>query len=274
MKQNVLKFAALLICMLIVAPSGFAKEKKEKKEKKEFEWTWDKTLSGNESMDGYLLAVDSIWYKMQDLKSMVETYTYKEDTICVDGKYYLAAHMEDTEGKYVTRGTVNWQFVNAIMLSTDIVLDATNVGLQTANATLALTSMGLKGLSYAKYLKAGPKVLGLATSGVKDVWKKTKAQSKRWSGMKKASVDADSLGWTPSDQQKDVINKCIYIIEIKDVDEEYTTIKEIFSNKTEDQIKEEQEKYLNDLASATVLPEDEKKSIDNIDESELDKYTL
>ncbi len=274
MKQNVLKFAALLICMLIVAPSGFAKEKKEKKEKKEFEWTWDKTLSGNESMDGYLLAVDSIWYKMQDLKSMVETYTYKEDTICVDGKYYLAAHMEDTEGKYVTRGTVNWQFVNSIMLSTDIVLDATNVGLQTANATLALTSMGLKGLSYAKYLKAGPKVLGLATSGVKDVWKKTKAQSKRWAGMKKASVDADSLGWTLSDQQKDVINKCIYIIEIKDVDEEYVTIKEIFSNKTEDQIKEEQEKYLNDLASATVLPEDEKKSIDNIDESELDKYTL
>ena len=274
MKQNVLKFAALLICMLIVAPSGFAKEKKEKKEKKEFEWTWDKTLSGNESMDGYLLAVDSIWYKMQDLKSMVETYTYKEDTICVDGKYYLAAHMEDTEGKYVTRGTVNWQFVNSIMLSTDIVLDATNVGLQTANATLALTSMGLKGLSYAKYLKAGPKVLGLATSGVKDVWKKTKAQSKRWAGMKKASVDADSLGWTLSDQQKDVINKCIYIIEIKDVDEEYVTIKEIFSNKTEDQIKEEQEKYLNDLSSATVLPEDEKKSIDNIDESELDKYTL
>ncbi len=274
MKQNLLKFALLFICMLVAVPSVYAKDKKEKKEKKEFEWTWDKTLSGNESMDSYLQAVDSIWYKMQDLKSMVETYTYKEDTICVDGKYYLAAHMEDAEGQYVTRGTVNWQFFNTIMLSADIVLDATNVGLQTATASLALPSLGLKSLSYAKYLKAGPKVLGMATTGVKDVWKKTKAQSKRWSGMKKESVDLESVGWTLSDQQKDVINKCIYIIEIKDVDEEYTTIKEIFSNKTEDQIKAEQEKYLKDLASATVLPEDEKKSLDKLDEEELDKYAL
>ena len=210
----------------------------------------------------------------KDLKSMVETYTYKEDTICVNGKYYLAAHMEDAEGQYVTRGTVNWQFFNTIMLSTNIVLDATNVGLQTANASLALPSLGLKSLSYAKYLKAGPKVLGLATTGVKDVWKKTKAQSKRWSDMKKASVDAESLSWTLNDQQKAVFNKCIYIIEIKDVDEEYTTIKEIFSNKTEEQIKEEQEKYLKELASATVLPEDEKKSLDNLDDSELEKYAL
>ena len=92
--------------------------------------------------------------------------------------------------------------------------------------------------------------------------------------MKKESVDLESVGWTLSDQQKDVINKCIYIIEIKDVDEEYTTIKEIFSNKTEDQIKAEQEKYLKDLASATVLPEDEKKSLDKLDEKELDKYAL
>ena len=66
MKQNVLKFALLFICMLVAVPSVYAKDKKEKKEKKEFEWTWDKTLSGNESMDGYLQAVDSIWYKMQD----------------------------------------------------------------------------------------------------------------------------------------------------------------------------------------------------------------
>lgn len=92
--------------------------------------------------------------------------------------------------------------------------------------------------------------------------------------MKKASVDAESLSWTLNDQQKAVFNKCIYIIEIKDVDEEYTTIKEIFSNKTEDQIKAEQEKYLKDLASATVLPEDEKKSLDNLDDSELEKYAL
>lgn len=92
--------------------------------------------------------------------------------------------------------------------------------------------------------------------------------------MKKESVDLESVGWTLNDQQKDVINKCIYIIEIKGVDEEYTTIKEIFSNKTEDQIKAEQEKYLKDLASATVLPEDEKKSLDNLDEKELDKYAL
>lgn len=276
MKKLIFKYTLLLICMLIAAPMVIqAKDdKKEKKEKKPYEWNWDKTPSGNKEVDDYLLAVDSVWYQMQDLNKQVETYTYKEDTILVNGKFYIAAHMEDPEGNYITRGTVNWQFFNTTMLSANIVLKATNISLQTAIATTALPSLGLKALSYGKYVKAGPKIIGLATTGVKDIWTKTKAQSKRWNAMKQAGVDPEAIGMELTDQQKEVYNKCIYIIEINETSEDYTAIKEIYDNKSEEQIKQERDKYLKELASITVLPSEESKSLENLDDSELDKYAL
>lgn len=276
MKKNIWKYALLLIGMLIAVPTviNAKDDKKAKKEKKQFEWTWDKKLSGNEDMDSYLLAVDSIWYQMQDLSSLVDTYSFKEDTMCIDGKYYIAAYAVNPEGNFVTRGTLNWQFAETTMLSANIVLKATTVGLQTVTASTALLNMGMKGFSYAKYIKAGPKVIELATVGVKDVWTKTKTQSKRWSAMKKAAVDPASIGLELTDAQKDVFNKCMYIIEITDASEEYEAVRNRYVDKTPEEIKQEQDAQLQNLTSKTVVPEDKGKSleIENIDvDSELDK---
>ena len=51
MKKNIWKYALLLIGMLIAVPTviNAKDDKKAKKEKKQFEWTWDKKLSGNET---------------------------------------------------------------------------------------------------------------------------------------------------------------------------------------------------------------------------------
>ena len=92
--------------------------------------------------------------------------------------------------------------------------------------------------------------------------------------MKQAGVDPEAIGMELTDQQKEVYNKCIYIIEINETSEDYTAIKEIYDNKSEEQIKQERDKYLKELASITVLPSEESKSLENLDDSELDKYAL
>lgn len=276
MKKSIWKYVLLLIGLLIAVPTviNAKDDKKEKKEKKQFEWTWDKKLSGNESVDGYLLSVDSVWYKMQDLQSLVDTYSFKEDTICVGGKYYIMAYAVDPEGNFVTRGTLNWQFAETIMNSANIVLEATTVGLQTVSATASLPSLGMKALSYGKYIKAGPKVIELATVGVKSVWTKTKTQSKRWSDMKKNAVDPASIGLELTDAQKKVFNKCVYIKEIVETSEEYVAVKKWSEEKSPEQLKQEQDDFLKALETAEILPEEEGKSLDTLDDSELDKYSI
>ena len=103
------------MAMLIAFPiAGVAKD--NKKEKKAYEWKWDGTKSGNETVDAYLMSVDSIWNNMSEFHKMVDTYQYKEDTLYVNGKYYVQAYMKDDQGNLLTRGAVNWQFVNCGML--------------------------------------------------------------------------------------------------------------------------------------------------------------
>lgn len=271
MNKKVLHFAMLLLAMLIAMPTT-ADAAKEKKEKKPYEWNWDKQLSGNEIVDDYLMSVDSIWYQMKELNTVMEAYTYKEDTIVVNGKTYIAAHMEDSEGNYVTRGTVNWQFAQTTMLSGEIVLKAATVGLQTASATMSLPNLGLKALSYGKYVKAGPKVIGMAATGVKNIWHVAVAQAKRWNGMKAETVDPTTIGLELTDKQKELFDKCIYIKEVKETSPEYQVVKDVVSAKSEEQLKSESDAYFSALANANILPEEAGKTLDNLSDDELEKY--
>lgn len=271
MKTTICKFAMLLLAMLVAMPSEI-NAAKEKKEKKPYEWNWDKKLSGNKGVDDYLLAVDSIWYKMKDLNMAMERYEYKEDTIMKNGKIYVAAHMEDPEGNYVTRGTVNWQFAQTTTLSADIVLEATQIALQTATATMSLPSLGMGALTYGKYVKAGPKVLGMATTGIKDIWHVAVAQAKRWNKMKKESVDPTAVWGELTDKQKEVCNKCLYIREVNDP-EEFKTIEKILrANKSQEQLDAEAEAYTNELANANVSEEEKGKTLDNWGDDNLKDF--
>lgn len=271
MKTTICKFAMLLLAMLVAMPSD-ANAAKEKKEKKPYEWNWDKKLSGNEGVDDYLLAVDSVWYQMKELNEAMELYKYKEDTIKVNGKIYVAGHMEDPEGNYLTRGAVNWQFAKTTELSADIVLSATQIALQTATATMSLPSLGMGALTYGKYVKAGPKVLGMATTGIKNIWTLTVAQAKSWNRMKKESVNPAAVWEKLTDKQKELCNKCIYIREVKDP-EEVKIIEEVkFANKSQEQIDAESEALTAAFEKANVLKDEIGKTLENLSDDGLKQF--
>lgn len=272
MCKNFVKGVLLLLALVMAAPIA-VNAKGEKKEKKAYVWNWDKKLSGNQFVDDYLLSVDSIWYQMKEVNDLVDGFTYHEDTLTLNGKYYVAAYMTNTDGEYVTRGAVNWNFATVTLLSGEVVMKATLVGVQTANATMALPQLGLKALSYGKYVKGGPNVIALATTGVKRLWGITTAQAKRWNAMKKNSIkNPEALGIELTDKGKELLNKCLYVKEITKTSPEYQQIVEIQSKKSAEQVKQEADQFTNALANANIAPAEASKTLDTLDESELDKF--
>ena len=193
---------------------------KDKKQKKELKWDWDgKTFSGNAEIDTYLKKIDTLYNKVNTYKDDIESYTMAPPTQFTldDGKTYEICYMTNKDGQLVTRGTVNWQCVQAIMQGTNIVLDMTNAGLLSAGAALALPNLGLKALSFSKYVKGGPAVISAGTKAIKDVRKKWIKNSQRWKEVKQDAVsNAKSLkipGMTDALAEK--LDKCVYIKEVK-----------------------------------------------------------
>lgn len=75
--KKLTSLALIAMAMLIAFPiAGVAKDNK-KKEKKAYEWKWDGTKSGNETVDAYLMSVDSIWNNMSEFHKMVDTSNTK-----------------------------------------------------------------------------------------------------------------------------------------------------------------------------------------------------
>lgn len=260
-----MSMAMLILAMFVVLPSCAQKKKKEKKEKKPYEWTWDRTLSGDKIVDEYLLSVDSIWYQMKEVNEINNRYSFKVDTIKVGADYYTLAYMLTPEGKLVTRGTVNWAFTSIVFQSTDIVAKAALVAVQTAGATLSLPNLGLKALSYGKYVKGGAIVLGMAAKGIKEMWGTAVANAKRWNAMKKGAIDPTTIGYQLTDHQIENINKCAFLKKIEPTSPEYTEIHDVQSKKTEEQLAAD----LN--ASMTVLsgeqePAQEGKQLDELND--------
>lgn len=271
--MKVSKILTLLMCMFIAMPLSVNAEKKEKKEKKAYEWNWDKKLSGNETVDSYLLSVDSLWYQIKEVNELSANYQFKVDTLKVKDEYYTLAYMLDNEGNYITRGTVNWQFATVTLMSADIAAKGALAGVQSAAATASLPALGLKGISYAKYVKAGPKIVGMATTGIKNIWGISVAQAKRWNAMKKNAIkDPKSTGLTFTDAQMEKLNKCCYLTKIDITTPEGQAIKEIMEKKTEEQLSAEEALCLSNLETKSITQEDKSKIADDLDEDELNKF--
>ncbi len=275
MMKKFFKFTVLLLGMLIVMPmtaDAQKKDKKEKKEKKKYEWKWDGVKSGNADIDAYLVGVDTLWRNMQNMHEQWEMYQLKDTVIQRNGKFYVMSHMEDSHGNLVTRGTVNWQLANTIATCTNIVANSTLIGLQTATASLSLPQLGLKALSYAKYVKGGPNVIALSAKEMKAIWGIAVAQAKRWNSMKKDAIDIDEFGLDLTDKQKQNFRKCFYIKELKEADPEYQVVKEQLSLKPTDQLESEGINYVNDVASKEIIPEDKSKSVDELNEDDMKQF--
>ena len=248
------KVMIAVMAMLMMVPMGVSAQKKEKKkkEKKAYEWKMPEELSGDATVDAYLLACDTLWNKVQTYTENMTTYIYKVDTLWnVNGAHYVMAHMETSDGQYMTKSAANWQLVEAVMTGTNIVLDATNIGLQTANATMALPNLKLKALSYAKYVKAGPNIIAKATKEVKELASFRRSQWQSWKAMKTDAIDASTLGLWNEEQLK-ALEKCCFIKKL-----DTTTAREL----TPEELAAQEQ--LTGALNITVAPEEEGKTLDN-----------
>lgn len=168
MKTNLINISRILIVILFISLPDTAlglnqKKKKEKKPKKEFVWDWDGKKTGVQEVDDYLLGCDSLWTGIENFRKDIDSYEYHDSTFSVNDKKYTAVFMIDTINKnFLSPGLVNWQFAQSTGAVTLLALTATNLALQTTNATMALPKLGLNAFSYGKYIKAGPIIIGKA----------------------------------------------------------------------------------------------------------------
>ena len=249
--KTITKVMIAIMAMLVLNPMGVTAQKK-KKEKKAYQWEMPAELSGDQTVDTYLLSCDTLWNKVQLYTENMTTYIYKVDTLWnVNGAHYIMAHMETADGQYLTRSAANWQLVEAITTGADIVLDATNIGLQTANATMALPNLGLKAISYAKYVKAGPNIIAKAGKEIKELASFRRSQWQSWKAMKINAVDASTLGLWNEEQLK-ALEKCCFI-KVLDT----TTAREL----TPEELAAQEQ--LTGSLNITVAPEEEGKTLDN-----------
>lgn len=238
-----------------------AKKEKVKKEKVPYVWDWDGTLSGNETFDDYLLNLDTIWNNIQEYQNMFGKYTYKQDTVMINEKYYIMAYMTDSLGNKVTRGRTNWQIANSILASTNIVLDATLASVLTATAALALPSLGMNAFFFGKYMKAGPMIIAKGMKEIGNVAKLNKQISRQWKAAKEGALDPVELGF--SEKAARNMNKVCYIKEIVETDPSWQTVSTQTNLKSSDDL----EVAWSD--DSTTLPEEADKSYEDIDEVEL-----
>lgn len=253
-------------------PNCWRGKGQQEEREKAYEWKWDGTKSGNETVDAYLMSVDSIWNNMSEFHKMVDTYQYKEDTLYVNGKYYVQAYMKDDQGNLLTRGAVNWQFVNCGMLSANIISQAALAAMQSANATLALPNLGLKALSFGKYVKAGPVICTKAPKEIGLIWNIRKQQMKSWRGLKAEAIDATKVYPNMTAEQKKLYNKCVFIREVKETAPDYQEIKTVLSAKSEDELKKESQASFDKLAQSVILPEEAGKSLDDLSDDAMKEY--
>lgn len=190
MKKNYVKIVLLaIVAMMCFAPVTEAKSDKKKKEKKKFEWVMPEKLTGIEDFDQYLLTCDTLYNRITTYRDSI--HFFQIDTVLVkdNGVAYYDIQIRDEQGTKRSWIQSIQQGADLIFTGTDIVLDAANITLMTTSAGLSLTSKPMLAFSYGKYLKAGPKIVGLAYNEVKEIVNRTKAQMKTMKEIHKNKVD-------------------------------------------------------------------------------------
>ena len=229
-------------------------------------WEWDGTKSGNTTIDDYLVNIDTLYTKVQAYKDEMSSFEFKFDTLYINEKVYVMTHMVDAEGKLVSRSRVNWQCAQAYAEGTQIILDMTNAGLSSASAALALPQLGLKALSFGKYVKGGPVIIEQGVKAIKEVRGAYMRSSRQWKAMKDGAIeDASSIGYAGfTDDVVKKLNKCYYIKPMEQDDPEYAETIKRFTGKTPEEIVRENEEFARQIAAATELPEDKTRRLDQL----------
>lgn len=180
------------------------KKTKEKKVKKEFVWELP-ALTKNEDFDKYLLTCDTLYHEINKYCENMSFYTVAPiivvdengDTLReANGEIFKRYAVVDTTDNYRIRGTKEalLQLTDIILGGTNLLLDIANISLLTASATTALPDLGaMNALTYAKYLKAGPKIAQMGTQEIKKIIESCKAQARAVKQLKNGFTESGEL---------------------------------------------------------------------------------
>lgn len=183
-----------LLLTLLIPMNGLAKEKKEKKkkEKKKYEWKMPEKLTKNADFDTFLLTCDTLYTRIQAYNESIVYYKVIQaetgETDETGQPMYQYAIVDDNGKVRNTLGAVS-QYADFALSGTSITLNCANLTLLTISASTALLSLGLDALIYAKYLKAGPKIIEMGVAEIKEIVSSSKKQGKAISALKKSSTN-------------------------------------------------------------------------------------
>ena len=180
---------ALAIGMLMPQQANAQKKEKAKKEKKAFVWEMPE-LTNNEAIDKYLLTCDTLNTTMRQFSDSITFYEVaKIEVIGEDGEKEIKYSVVDAEGNLRSSNLAFQQNMQIIMAYPNIALQMANVMALEAGALAAAPSLGLKALSYSKYIKAGPKMCSEGGAEMKEIYKRARAQAKQIKALKAGNID-------------------------------------------------------------------------------------
>lgn len=182
------KLSLILIC-LIAAGIMMPTEANAQKKKKEFKWALPE-LTGDASFDEYLLKCDTLYNNIKSYCNNIEFYEVAEITVIDEnGEKDTQYQVVDKDGNLRSSNKAFQQNMDLIMAYPQIALDMTGMAVYTTSATAALPGLGMKALSYGKYLKAGPNIIKMGGSEMKKIYKKARAQAKQIKALKQGKID-------------------------------------------------------------------------------------
>lgn len=200
--KNVFQFVLLVMAIAMVVPTSLqAQKKKGKKEKKEYVWKMPE-LTKNKDFDTYLLTCDTLNSRIREYCDSIVFYEVKkiqqtddEGNLVLDenGQPKEIYAVVDEENHIRGSKEAIFQYADMILSGTSILLDMTNITLLTASATTALPSLGLNAFSYAKYLKAGPKLIQYGGQEIKEILQKCRTQAKQIRAYKNSFTESGEL---------------------------------------------------------------------------------
>lgn len=194
--KKLLAFIALFMCLGLIIPTQAStfidkKEKKEKKKKAKKPYVWVMpALTGNKDFDDYLKLCDDLNNKIVAYSDSIVFYEVAEiHVIDESGEKDIQYHVVDSAGNLRSANKAFQQNFDLVMAYPLIALDMTNLGLASTSASLALTDLGLNAISYGKYIKAGPILIGRGGKEMKEIYKRARAQAKQIKALKEGKID-------------------------------------------------------------------------------------
>ena len=182
----------ILLCALaigFVLPQQAQAAKKDKKEKKPYVWEMPK-LTENKEFDEYLLKCDTMNTR---IRQYCENITFYEvaaiETTDDKGEQEVFYQVVDSANQVRSANKAFLQNMDLVLSGASILADMTLMATYTASATSALPSLGMKALSYGKYLKAGPKMIDYGMKEIKEITTKARSQAKDIKKLKKGVTD-------------------------------------------------------------------------------------